>query len=198
MKSKEGEDTLKEHKTRLYFATGNEGKYAEVARMAAGFGIRLEQLKGSKFEIQSDDLQEIAAFAAKHACEASHRSVVAEDSGFFVQGLGGFPGPYSAYVYRAIGNDGILKLLRSSDRRDAYFQASVAYCEPKQEPVCFRGIAKGTVGRRSIGKHGFGFDPIFKPTRGDGRTFAEMSADEKNQLSHRAKAFTKLFEWLIM
>jgi len=165
--------------------------------MAAGFGILLEQLKGSKFEIQSDDLQEIAAFAVKQACKASHRIVVAEDSGFFVHALGGFPGPYSSYVYRAIGNEGILKLLRSSDRRDAHFLASVAYCEPKQQPVCFRGIVKGMVSRRSIGKHGFGFDPIFRPTQGDGRTFAEMNANEKNQLSHRARAFTKLFKWLM-
>ena len=184
--------------TAVYFATLNKGKYAEVAEVATEFGVRLKPLRRGKMEIQSDDLREIASFAAKEACVATLRPVVADDSGFFVHALGGFPGPYSAYVFRTIGNNGILRLLRSAGNRAASFQAAVAFCKPNAEPICFSGTVNGAVVRRPKGIRGFGFDPIFMPNEGDGRTFAEMSAKEKNRFSHRGRAFRKLFEWLTM
>jgi XTP/dITP diphosphohydrolase len=141
-------------------------------------------------------LEEIAAFAAKEASEATQCPVVAEDSGFFVHALGGFPGPYSSFVHRTIANQGILSLMRSMSNREAHFQAVVAFCIPKARPVCFSAIVKGTVSRRMVGKLGFGFDPIFVPDEGDGRTFAQMRIDEKNQFSHRARAFRQFFGWL--
>jgi len=168
----------------------------EVAELASRFGIQVKQLKRSKVEIQSDSLQEIATFAAVGACEAAGHPVVAEDAGFFVRALGGFPGPYSSYVYKTIGTDGILELLRNTEDRAAFFQAAVAYCRPRAHPLCFRGNVKGKVTRQAKGTQGFGFDPIFKPSKGDGRTFAQMNTAEKNRFSHRAKAFTGLFTWL--
>jgi XTP/dITP diphosphohydrolase len=187
---------LKGRERIVYFATENRGKYVEAARLATEFGLRLKQLHRHKMEIQSDNLREIASFAAKEACEATLHPVVAEDSGFFVQALSGFPGPYSAYVFRIIGYKGILRLLGSARNRGASFQATVAFCMPKADPVCFSGTVKGAVTRHPKGIHGFGFDPIFTPDEGDGRTFAEMSTDDKNLLSHRARAFTKFFKWL--
>jgi XTP/dITP diphosphohydrolase len=148
-------------------------------------------------EVQSDDLREIASFAAKEACEAALHPVVAEDSGFFVHSLGGFPGPYSSYVFRTIGNKGILRLLPLAGKRDASFQTAVAYCAPGSDPVNFSGSVSGMVAHHPRGIHGFGFDPIFIPREGDGRTFAEMSTKEKNLLSHRSRAFTKFFEWFV-
>jgi XTP/dITP diphosphohydrolase len=167
-----------------------------VAGIAASFGVQLKRLERGKFELQSDSLMEIASFAAKDACQSTLRSVVAEDSGFFVDALGGFPGPYSSYVYRTIGNSGILKLLGATDSRKASFQAAVAFCKPRARLVCFVGTVYGTVTRNPRGIHGFGFDPIFAPTNGARRTFAEMPRDEKNQYSHRARAFAKFFRWL--
>ena len=187
---------MKGRERTVYFATENKGKYTEVARIATEFGVRLKQLQRGKMEIQSDNLREIASFAAKEACVSGLRPVVAEDSGFFVQALSGFPGPYSAYVYRTIGNKGILRLLRSTGDRDASFQAAVAFCMPKADAVCFSGNVNGAVTRHPRGIHGFGFDPIFIPKEGDGRTFAEMCANEKNRFSHRARAFRKFFTWL--
>ena len=180
----------------LHFATGNREKYAEAARIASPFGIRLKHLKWNKFEIQSDRVQDIAAFSAKRASEESGYSVVCEDSGFFVQTLGGFPGPYSAYCYNTIGNGAILRLLQSKSNRTAHFQAVVAFCRPKSAPVCFSGKVYGTVRHTPKGTHGFGFDPIFTPLAAPDRTFAQMTRDEKNRFSHRAKAFSKCFEWL--
>jgi len=191
-----GEDTLKERDMPLYFATGNKGKYAEAVRIAAGFGVRLRQVNRHKFEIQSDDLKEIARFGAKEASEVTLHPVVAEDSGFFIHALGGFPGPYSSYVYRTIGNEGILRLMNSVRIRKAHFQAAVAFCKPGTQPACFSGIVNGAVSRQLRGRHGFGFDPIFVPSEGDGRTFGEMSTSEKNLLSHRGRAFLQFFEWL--
>ena len=195
-RSSGGEDTLKGHETSLYFATGNKGKYSEAARIAAEFGVRLKQVNRHKVEIQSDDLKEIACFAAKEASEATLHAVVADDSGFFLHALSGFPGPYSAYVYRTLGNEGVLKLMRSERNRDAHFQAVVAFCKPRRQPVCFSAMVKGVVGRAPKGTGGFGFDPIFIPSEGDGRTFAQMSTDEKNLLSHRGRAFIEFFNWL--
>lgn len=186
----------KEPDVPLYFTTGNKGKYLEAAGIAARFGVRLKQLNRHKTEIQSDDLDEIACFAAKEASRAILRPVVAEDSGFFVHALAGFPGPYSSYVYRTIGNQGILRLMDSVRKRDAHFQAAVAFCKPRSQPVCFTGIVNGAIPRQVGGGHGFGFDPIFVPSEGDGRTFAQMSTNEKNLLSHRGRAFSEFFKWL--
>jgi XTP/dITP diphosphohydrolase len=196
-KSKRGDATLREPKGTIWFVTGNKAKYAEASRVADRFGVRLKQLPLGKIEIQADDLQEIAGFAAKQACQATRRPVVAEDSGFFVDALGGFPGPYSSYVYKTVGNDGILRLMRSDDNRLASFRATVAFCRPRSRPVCFSGIVAGKVARRPKGTRGFGFDPIFIPVDGDGRTFGQMKTEEKNLLSHRAKAFGEFFKWFL-
>jgi len=180
----------------LSFTTGNKGKYAEASRIASEYGVRLRQVYRQKIEIQSDDLKEIARFAAKEASEAIRRSVVSEDSGFFVHSLGGFPGPYSSYVYRTLGYDGILRLMKHVRNRNAHFQAAVAFCRPRTRPVCFSGIVEGVISGRPRGRKGFGFDPIFVPNDGDGRTFAQMNAKEKNFISHRGKAFFAFFDWV--
>jgi len=191
-----GEGILKERDTYVFFMTENKGKYIEAARIATEFGIRLKQVNRRKIEIQSDDLKDIACFAAKEASEATLHSVVAEDSGFFVHALGGFPGPYSSYVYRTIGRKGILRLMQSISNRDAHFQVTVAFCKPGRQPACFSAMVKGAVSRRPKGRGGFGFDPVFIPSEGDGRTFAQMNTSEKNLLSHRGKAFLEFFNWL--
>jgi non-canonical purine NTP pyrophosphatase (RdgB/HAM1 family) len=80
--------------------------------------------------------------------------------------------------------------------RKAYFQTTVAFCTPSARPVSFTGRVNGVLVRRPKGRHGFGFDPIFVPSEGDGRTFAEMRTNEKNLLSHRGRAFFEFFNWL--
>lgn len=186
---------MREPDRTVYFATSNRGKFTEAALLAAKFGVQLKHLNVEKLEIQADKLTEIASFAAAHMASSKGRSVVAEDAGFFVDALNGFPGPYSAYVLQKIGWAGVLKVMQGVADRKASFQAAVAYCQPGKHPKCFTGIVKGTVSQRAKGRFGFGFDPIFVPFAGNGRTFAEMAADEKNSFSHRAKAFTKFCRW---
>lgn len=177
------------------FATRNKAKYKEAARIASAFGIQLRHLNIAKQELQADELTEIASFAAMQAAKSSLRNVISEDAGFFVNALRGFPGPYSSYVFKTLGTNGILKLMQGVQQRGASFLAAVAYCEPGRHPVCFTGVVKGSLSNAPKGSHGFGFDPIFIPLQGDGRTFAEMNTDEKNSLSHRGKAFAKFSKW---
>ena len=187
---------MREAKSQIYFATQNEGKFLEAARIAESFRINLRHLNLEKEEIQASRLSDIANFAALQAARSANRGVVADDSGFFVKALHGFPGPYSSYVFDTIGLQGILKMMRGATNRGAYFQAAVAYCAPKRRPICFTGIVNGIVAQRPKGTHGFGYDPIFIPSEGDGRTFAQMKIDEKNLFSHRARAFTAFCKWM--
>ncbi len=180
----------------VYFATRNRGKYVEAAKVTSRFGINLRHLRFDKQEIQSNNLAEIASFSAKQASDSRNSPVIAEDAGFFVNTLKGFPGPYSAYVFDTIGARGILKLLENTSDRKAFFRSAVAYYAPGEQPKYFTGNVEGVVSREPKGSHGFGFDPIFVPRRGDGRTFAEMSTDDKNAFSHRALAFEKFSKWL--
>ncbi len=124
------------------------------------------------------------------------KTVIVEDAGLFIPALGGFPGPYSAYVHDTIGNGGILQLMRQLPNRGASFKSVIGLCRHGEEPKLFTGIVEGTITAEGRGTGGFGYDPIFEPKERDGRTFAEMNTDEKNQYSHRARALRKLVEYL--
>jgi XTP/dITP diphosphohydrolase len=154
-------------------------------------------LIASKIEIQSETLEEIASYAAEEAANRLGLPVVAEDAGLFIDELNGFPGPYSSDVFKRLGNKGVLKLMETVSRRSARFSSVAAFCAPKSRARCFAGTVVGHIGLRPRGAGGFGFDPIFIPSKGDGRTFAQMTVKEKNRLSHRAVAFRKLSKWLL-
>jgi len=182
----------------VFFATGNVNKFNEARRVLAGYGIAVGMLRVKTAEIQSANLREIAQTSAQDAFRRCRLPVIVEDAGFFIDALRGFPGPYTAYAYKTIGNKGLLKLIENVDDRKAKFQSVIAYCDNSScSPVCFEGEAAGKITneeRRGNGKSGFGFDPIFQPS-GSEKTFAEMTLEEKNGFSHRAKAVRKFAEW---
>jgi len=120
--------------------------------------------------------------------------VFVEDAGLFIDALNGFPGPYSSYVYRTIGVEGVLKLVEGKSR-GAAFVSVIALYHPGKGVRVFKGMCRGVIAQHPRGFSGFGFDPIFIP-EGVGKTFAEMREDEKNKLSHRGEAARKLIEWL--
>jgi len=179
----------------IAFITGNAHKVAEAAEILSGSGIRLRQVDLELEEPQADDVGDVAKACALRGASKLRGPVLVEDSGLFVSALGGFPGPYSSYIYRTIGNGGILALMGDRRNRAARFVSAVAYSADGKGARVFKGMTVGTISRDPRGKGGFGFDPIFVP-RGCGNTFAELGLREKNLLSHRGKAFRALAQWL--
>jgi XTP/dITP diphosphohydrolase len=165
-----------------------------VEKIAKRYGINIVRKNVLPIEIQSDSLEEIAKFSVEHAYSILHSPCFVEDAGIFILALNGFPGPYSKFVFKTIGNDGVLKLLRGVKDRRARFSSAVGYFDGRDEPKVFSAHVIGEVTQKPRGNKGFGFDPIFVP-RGSKKTFAEMSVEEKNEFSHRAKAITSFFKW---
>jgi len=180
----------------VYLASTNVHKYLEAREITAQYGLSLAFLREDVPELQHDDVAEIAREGAIWAAEKWDLPVLVEDTGLFIEALGGFPGPYASYVYRTIGLPGVLKLLEGVEDRRACFRTALAFCDGRgAEPVVFTGEVWGRIATEARGTGGFGYDPIFVPDGGDGRTFAEMSRSEKNALSHRARAFRAFSEW---
>ena len=176
---------------RVLFITSNEGKYREAKAIGEKYGIEVEWRREEYLEPQGSDLREIAKKSAEMLAERIKEPFFIEDSGLFIPALNGFPGPYSSFVFKTIGNEGILKLMKGMGDRRAYFLAVVAYFDGK-EVLTFEGRVDGRIAEEMRGDKGFGFDPIFEY---DGRTFAEMG-EEKNEISHRRRALEELFAYL--
>jgi len=175
----------------LRFVTTNDGKWLEVSLVFAEHSVRVERINARVLEIQSDDLAEIARASALDAYAKFGGDVVVEDAGLFVEALNGFPGPYSSYVFRTIGIDGLLRLMRGARDRSAVFRSAVAHVDREGKVSVFLGEVRGFIAESPRGTGGFGFDPVFVP-EGSERTFAEMTPEEKNLRSHRAKAVREL------
>ena len=175
----------------LYFASSNQNKYSEAKEILSKFDIALGFFEFAPVEIQSHSILEIATQKSLDAYLSCKKPVIVEDDGLFIPSLGGFPGPYSSYVFKTIGNAGILNLVRS--KRAAEFHSVISYCDGKK-PVQFQGVAKGMISKKQRGK-GWGYDPIFIP-RGKTKTYAEL--DDKNTVSHRYRALGKFARWFDM
>jgi XTP/dITP diphosphohydrolase len=198
MSQKENKKTLQLKGRVIFFATGNVNKFNEARRVLGEYNIAVGMLRIKSLEIQNDSLEEVAKASAVDAFEMCHLPLIVEDAGLFVDALNGFPGPYAAYVYKTIGNQGLLKLMQGIRARKAHFSSVVAYVSGDlKSPICFSGEIQGEIAseeRRGDGKSGFGFDPIFKPDCSN-KTFAEMNITEKNRYSHRASAFHSFAKW---
>lgn len=181
----------------LIFATSNENKFGEAEKVAKSYDLELEHRDIPYVEIQADNLKDVAKPSAQQVCKLANSPCFVEDAGLFVETLDGFPGPYSSYVFKTLGNRGILQLMKNKENRRAEFKSAVGYCEPDSNPEVFTGKVKGTISKESRGSKGFGFDPIFMPDRGEGGTFAEMKTKMKNTLSHRAEAIEKFVKWYV-
>jgi len=178
-----------------YFVTSNIHKFQEARRVLSEYKIATAKLRVGAVEIQDDNLKNIAEASVLDAVKTCGLPIFVEDAGLFIEALKGFPGPYSKYVYNTIGTKGILKLMKNIEKRSAHFQSVIAFSSPDEQPICFRGKVEGKISLQEQGTSGFGYDPIFEPTEGDGRTFAEMTSNEKNGYSHRAEALRKFAEW---
>lgn len=182
----------------IFFATKNFNKFNEARRVLAEYNIAVGMLKIKSLEIQSDSIEEVAGASAVDAFEKCHLPIIVEDAGLFVDALKGFPGPYAAYIYKTIGNQGLLTLMKHIEDRRARFESAVAYfVAGLRSPRIFHGEVRGEISneeKRSGAKSSFGFDPVFAPNDSS-KTFAQMNIAEKNRYSHRARAFRNFAEW---
>lgn len=186
---------MKGKKLNLIFATSNRFKVREAEAALEQYGISILHRPVKGIEIQSEDVAEVAKYAAKTIEIKTWLPVFVEDTGIFIHALSGFPGVYSSYVFMTIGNEGVLKLLEGKSDRSAHFESAIALREGKQIHI-FKERAEGTISYMARGDNGFGFDPIFIPA-GSKKTYAEMDLAEKTKISHRANVLRKMAAWLI-
>ena len=202
---KEG-DPLVSGLKKIIFASRNRGKIKELQALLMDSGVTLYSLEDypdlPDIKEDGNSFLENALKKAKTVAELTGEAVLADDSGLEVKALNGAPGIYSARYAGEEGDDGknIMKLLNDLQGvppagREAVFRCILALCRPDGCYQTFDGSWDGRIAEAPAGKGGFGYDPVFYlPERGV--TVAELPAEIKNGISHRAKAAAKLKRWL--
>jgi XTP/dITP diphosphohydrolase len=175
----------------LYFLSTNTNKYAEISPILHKHNITVKYLNMRLREIQSESLCEIAAEKSKDAFQVICKPVIVEDDGLLIHRLNDFPGSYSSFVFKTIGNMGILKLLSNSKDRSASFVSVFVYNDGNNLQ-CFVGKTDGKIASKVAGP-GWGYDPIFIPN-GCELSFGQLK-DKKMLLSHRTKSITAFAKW---
>lgn len=185
---------------RIALATGNPGKAAEIAAVLAALeGLELVPRPEDLPEPEEDGatLLDNARIKAEAVMAATGEAAVADDTGLEVVALGGAPGVHTARYAgpHATFDDNIRRLLAElegvADRR-ARWRTVALVTLPGGGEIVGQGTCDGTITRARRGARGFGYDPVFVPDGGDGRTFAELTPEEKNAVSHRGRAFRDL------
>ena len=183
----------------ITFVTGNKKKAEEVKRILSSgstdFPYQITNHKVDLPELQGDPIfiaKEKAALAAKEV----NGAVITEDTSLCFTALNDLPGPYIKWFLDKNGLDGLNDMILFSDDKSGYAQTVVAYCPgPGEEVHTFDGRTLGTI-VRPRGSLDFGWDPIFQPDEGNGLTYAEMTGEQKDSISHRQRAFSKLRDYL--
>jgi len=175
----------------MLFITGNNNK-AEEVRAITGLNIVARKLDIP--EIQSLDVEEVAKAKALSAFQATGLPVVVDDTGMSIESLNGLPGALVVWFLDVLKQDGIIKLLANERNRKASVSTCIAYADETGVSV-FTGTINGKIPDSVKGENGFGYDPIFIPD-GHDKTYAEMSSDEKNQISMRKIALLKFKDFM--
>lgn len=185
----------------LIFASNNPHKLREVRAILSGISVQSLDEAGIAEEIPEtgNTLEENAFIKADYVYQKTKSYCFADDTGLFVDALNGAPGVFSARFAgeQCSAADNIVKLLglmKNETNRKALFRTAICLIENGREKY-FEGIINGSISYEPRGENGFGYDPIFIPD-GFSKTFAELSSEEKNSLSHRALAVKKMKEHL--
>lgn len=187
----------------LVFATGNIHKLQEVQGLfKEGFALSCLKDVNITEEIPetADNLVDNALQKARYVYEKCGIPCFADDTGLEVDALGGAPGVYSAR-YAGEQKDSklnmllLLKNMNGKTNRDARFRTIIAYIDENSQEHIFEGEIKGKIIENMAGENGFGYDPIFVP-EGYEETFAELSSEIKNTISHRARAMEKFLSYI--
>ena len=191
---------------KIIFATGNKGKIKEIQMILADLGVEVMTMKEAGIVIDIEEngssYEENALIKARAVAEHTEYIVMADDSGLEIDYLNNEPGIYSArYMgedtsYR-IKNANLIERLEgvADEERTARFVCAIAAVFPDGREVTTRGIIEGRIGYEEKGSNGFGYDPIFYVPK-FGKTTAELTEEEKNQVSHRGNALMLMKEEL--
>jgi len=176
----------------LKFVTSNPHKFREAETILEEYGIEVKWVNLKYPELQADTLEEVVLHSLRWLKKKIEEPFFIEDAGLFIHSLKGFPGPYSSYVFRTIGNEGILRLMKGIKEREATFR-SVIGLVIEDKPYTFRGETQGYIADSARGTL-WGFDPIFIPKDMGGLTYAELGM-RKNLVSHRRKSLELMASW---
>lgn len=175
----------------ILFITGNNKK-AEEVRAITGLNVVAKNLDIS--EIQSLSVEDVAKAKALSAFQITSCPIIVDDTGMNIDALNGLPGALVVWFLDILKPEGILKLLANERNRKASVSTCIAYAD-KTGVLAFTGTIYGEITSSLKGENGFGYDPIFIPN-GYGKTYAEMTSDEKNQISMRKIALLKFKEFM--
>lgn len=195
----------KDDRYKLVFATNNAHKLSELRAVV---GNSLSVLSLSDIDCHDDipetgsTLEENSMIKARWVKDRYGFDCIADDTGLEVDALDGAPGVHSARYAPGEGHDSqanmklLLKNMEGISNRAARFRTVITLLSDRLGQHVVEGIVEGDIIENPRGNDGFGYDPVFVPREGDGRTFAQMTADEKNALSHRGRATRSLLELL--
>lgn len=175
---------------KITFVTGNLEKLTEAKEILNDFEI--ENIKIDLPELQGER-NAVIKEKAKIACQKIGKPCFVDDTSLCFNSLKGLPGIYVKHFLDNIGREGLFNMLLAYEDKSAQAVAAIAYCEPEKEPIVFEGITNGNIVKPRGDR--FGWDPIFEP-KGYNKTYAEMTKEEKNKISHRKKALNRLREYL--
>lgn len=163
---------------KITYVTGNWAKILSAKQILEPLGIEVDNVKMETTEIQADTVEEVAMHSAKEASDKLKCTVLKNDTGLYVDALGGFPGPYTHYVDDKLGEDGLLKLLKGEKNRKACFIEAFAYCEYGKDPIVFKSITEGVIAKEKSGTYGWSWDFIFIP-KGYDKTMGNYPDEER-------------------
>ena len=190
---------------KFVLATHNPGKLKEMGEILSGLGVEVVSPADVGVTVDVEEtgatFAENAMLKARAICAASGLPAIADDSGLCVDALNGGPGVYSArYGGEGLDDKGrytlLLQNMRGQTTRAAHFACAIACAFPNGDELTAEGRCDGAIAFAPMGTGGFGYDPVFYVPE-QGKTFAELSPEEKNAISHRARAlqeFCRLYE----
>lgn len=180
----------------IYFVTGNKHKFEEAALMLHEFGIIVHMLNVEKIEPKEFTLEQVALSNAQNIANKLNKIVMVDDTGVFFEAYDNFPGSNPKLCFSILGYKGLLKTV-AGEKRDAYFKSVVALCIPGQEPILFTGKLECVIANdvEDLEKDVMPYERILIG-KNINKRLSKLTREEKNEISHRGKAFKQLGQYL--